>query len=100
MSVLYEGFTFTSYVYAEDPKPVTDSKLTPDGNAWSLRLDKNAVYQINMSDLYQTPVYNSKKNSIAFVDENGTVYARGSGKTIISTKINGKVIKIKVNISD
>ncbi len=48
--------------------------------------------------VHQTPVWSSKKKDIAFVDENGTVYARTAGSTILSTKLNGKTYKITVKV--
>ena len=98
VSCIYEGLTFETFVYVEKPEPVTDAKLTANGNKWELNLSKKNVYTVKLKDTYQTPVWSSKKNDIAFVDENGTVYARNTGKTTITTKINNRLIKIDVRV--
>ena len=86
-------------VYVEDPALVTDAKLLADGPNYKLSLKTQDVYGLKMKDVYQTPVWSSKKNEIAFVDENGLVYARKAGKTVISTKINGKNVRINVIVN-
>jgi len=96
----YEGFTFESFVYVENPDIVTDQKMTRNGNKLELKVPANGVYIIKLKDVYQTPLWNSKNRNIALVDENGTIYARKSGNTIISTKINGKTVKINVKVLD
>ena len=100
VSCVYKGFTFETMVYVENPSLTTDEKLTQNGNTWQLSLKKNDVYTIRTKDIYQTPVWSSKNNKTAFVDENGTIYARKSGKATISTKVNGKIIKVALTVSE
>lgn len=94
----YAGFTFETYVYVENPEIITDQKLVKNGNNYELKLPQNSVYAVKLKDIHQTPVWSSKKKDIAFVDENGTVYARNAGSTVLSTKLNGKTYKINVKV--
>lgn len=48
--------------------------------------------------LYQPVLFKSSKDKIAFVDENGLIEARAEGSAVISAKVNGKKITIKVNV--
>ena len=100
VTCLYKGFTFNATIYVENPSLITDSKLKSEGNGYKLDLKRHDVYVIKATEVYQTPVWSSKKREVAFVDENGTIYARQPGKTIISTKINGKTIKISITVSE
>ncbi len=100
VSCVYKGFTFNTMVYVEDPGLATDEKLTQNGNAWKLSLKKNDVYTVRTKGIYQTPVWSSKNKKIAFVDENGTIYARKKGTATVSTKINGKAVKVIVTVSE
>ena len=53
-----------------------------------------------MKNVFQTVYYKSSKTSVAFIDENGVIYARGKGKANITTKINGKTCKIAVTVEE
>ena len=46
----------------------------------------------------KTATCKSSKSSVAFIDENGVIYARKAGTANITAKINGKTYKIKVKV--
>ncbi len=84
------GFTFGSTVYVEDPKcMVTQYDLT-----------EGETRRISLEGTVHSVMWKSSKPEEVFVDENGVVYARKSGKTTLSTNINGKTIKIKVRVKE
>ena len=95
----YKGISFNTVVYVENPMLVTEGKLRPYENGYRLELNKQEVFDLKLKDVYQTIVWNSQKKEIAFIDENGVIYARNKGKTVISTKINGKKVKIAVFVT-
>ncbi len=57
-----------------------------------------AMKQFKINNVYQTLNYKSNKPKVAFVDENGYVYARKTGKAVISAKVNGKTYKITITV--
>ncbi|MCR4909557.1 MAG: Ig-like domain-containing protein [Lachnospiraceae bacterium] len=85
---VYSGFTFSSPVYVEDPKCSVTELDMQVGNKRMLKL----------TDTTQSVLWTSSNKSVAFVDENGMVYARKPGKATLKVKINGKTCKVKVNV--
>ena len=53
-----------------------------------------------MSGVYQDVLWKSNKVSRVFVDEYGRVSARGNGKAALTTKINGRKLKINVIVTE
>ncbi len=98
VSCSINGFVFSTMVYVESPEFETDDKLVKNGNKYALALKAGEAYRIRMKNVYQTINYSSSKKSVAFVDENGFVYARKPGKANITAKINGKTYKISVKV--
>ncbi len=95
----YKDFKFNTLVYVEDPEFNTDDKLKLDKNKYVMTLKEGSVYnRVTMKNVFQTTVYKSSKPAVAFIDENGVIYARSKGKTNISTKINGKTFKIALTV--
>ncbi len=93
------GFKFTTLVYVENPALTVDSKLKNDtkpGN-YVLELNRGEKYDgLKVTGLVQQAIFMSSKKNVAFVDENGMVYARSSGKAKISMKIKGRAINVNV----
>ncbi|MCR5627751.1 MAG: leucine-rich repeat protein [Lachnospiraceae bacterium] len=100
VTCVYEGIVFTTKVFVEDPELKTDQKLVKIGNKYFLFMKINDIHDINMNNLYQTPVYSSNNQSVAFVDENGIVYARRIGNANISIDLNGKKRNVKVTVME
>jgi len=101
ISCSYNGFDFSTLVYVEDPAFNTDDKLKLNNNKYTMTLKKGEVYnRVTMKNVVQTVYYKSSKTSVAFIDENGVIYARGIGKANITTKINGKTCKIAVTVEE
>ena len=95
----YNDFDFSTVVYVEDPAFKTDSVLIKNGNSYEMTLDAGKVYnRVRMDNVFQTVTCKSSKSSVAFIDENGVIYARKAGTANITTKINGKTYKIKVKV--
>lgn len=101
ISCSYNGFDFSTLVYVEDPAFNTDEKLKLNNNKYTMTLKKGEVYnRVTMKNVFQTVYYKSSKTSVAFIDENGVIYARGKGKANITTKINGRTCKIAVTVEE
>ncbi len=100
----FNGFRFSTLVYVEDPSFVTEgegNKLTKNGNKYELKLKVGEIYnRVQMKDVYQTYLLKSSNAAVAFVDENGIVYARKKGKANITTTINGKRYQIGVIVAE
>ena len=87
----------------EKPDVLTlDSRIQKDGrkaDTYNLTMDAGTRFLIEMPGVKQDVVWKSAKPSIAFVNENGVIEARAAGKkTTVTTKINGKTIKINVTV--
>ena len=99
------GFDFKVNVFVEDPAIVTSAALKQDSAyAYTLNLNAGESFDLVYLDgsghaMYQQPVYKSTKPLCAFADEYGTIYAYKAGESTISTKINGKLLKIKVKVA-
>ena len=99
ISCTYNDFDFSTVVYVEDPAFKTDSVLIKNGNSYEMTLDAGKVYnRVRMDNVFQTVTCKSSKSSVAFIDENGVIYARKAGTANITTKINGKTYRIKVKV--
>jgi len=101
VSCSYNGFVFTSNVFVEEPELETDEYLTKNGNNYSLTMSEGSVYnRVKLKNTYQTVNFVSNRPANVFIDENGIVYARkgGAGKVNITGSINGKKIKIVVDV--
>jgi len=99
ISCSYNGFSFKTLVYVEDPEFSTDDKLKLNNGKYELSLKTGDIYnRVKMKNVYQTVNLKSNKPAVAFIDENGIIYARGKGKSTVSTKINGKTYIIKVTV--
>ncbi|MBR6256301.1 MAG: hypothetical protein IKR23_02895 [Lachnospiraceae bacterium] len=99
------GFDFKVNVFVEDPAIKEAGGLKQNSAyAYTLTINAGEYFDIEYLDgsghaMYQQPVYKSTKPLCAFADEYGTIFANKAGDTTISTKINGKVLKIKVKVT-
>jgi len=102
VSCSYNGFVFNTRVYVENPEFNTDgNKFKKNGNKYTLTMNKGEYYnRVSIKDVFQNITFKSSKPSVAFIDENGVVYARSKGKTNITTNINGKTMKIAVTVNE
>ncbi|MBQ7564432.1 MAG: hypothetical protein IJT16_10645 [Lachnospiraceae bacterium] len=96
-----DGFEYQTRVYVENPAAVTDSKLTSTQKTrtYNLTIKTGTAYVIQMKGMIQPAIWRSKNNNIAFVDENGIVYGRSSGKTSLQMKVNGITHTINVVVN-
>ncbi len=94
----YQGFTFITYVVAENPSLVPDAKLVQSGKKFSLNLLANESYNLKLTGTNQQVIFTSNKPEIVRVSQNGQVIPCGTGKAKITAKVNGKTFKINVNI--
>ncbi|MCR4640815.1 MAG: Ig-like domain-containing protein [Lachnospiraceae bacterium] len=101
----YEGFEFRTCVYVENAALEEEAGVLRSVKADSYTLDikKGETYGLRFRTegayaLYQPVLFKSSKNKIAFVDENGLIEARAEGSAVISAKVNGKKITVKVNV--
>ena len=67
-------------------------------NKYTLTLNAGQSSEIAFASVDQPVVFKSSKPEIAFIDENGHIEARSSGKAKFTTKVNGKSITITVTI--
>jgi len=101
ISCSYNGFDFSTLVYVEDPDFKTDDKLKLENKKYTMTLKKGEVYnRVQLNNVFQTIQYKTSKSSVAFIDENGVIYARGKGKANITVKINGKTLKLAVTVQE
>ncbi len=99
ISCSYNGFNFKVTAYVEEPVIVFDSKdYTDNKGKADMSVGEMKLFKINK--VYQTLNYSSNKPKVAFVDENGYVYARSKGIAVISTKVNGKTYKITITVKE
>ncbi|MBQ7583731.1 MAG: hypothetical protein IJT24_03895, partial [Lachnospiraceae bacterium] len=99
----YSDMKYTSYVHVEDPAVLTDGILSGSKSKaykYALTLKKGEGYAIVMPDVYQDVLWRSNKASKVFVDEYGRVSARGTGKATLTTRVNGRKLKINVTVTE
>ena len=94
----YEGVTYRYYVYVEDPSVVNNSSVRGTGKKYSVNLGAGKLTTLKVVYANQPVVFVSKNPEIAFVDQNGFVRGRSTGKTNITTKINKLSIKVNTVI--
>ena len=99
LTTKYENIDYTVIVYVEDPS-ITSDGILGKSPKYTLSLKKGQTLVLGTEHIYQNVIFKSNKNSIAFVDEAGVLTARGKGKAVITTKINGKKITLNVNVSE
>ena len=104
-----KGFKYLYRVYVEAPTIETDDTLTDAGGSnekkinLKISLDQGALYDLSgqYRGIAQAVTWKSSKPAVAFVDENGNIRANSAGntgKTVLSTKVNGVTIKVEVNV--
>ena len=91
---------FSTKVFVEAPELVTDTKLVQMDKKYYLILKRFAIYDFNVENAYQTPMFTSKKQSVVFVDENGIAYARSTGKTSITVDLHGEKKTVNVVVTE
>lgn len=102
----YNDVTYETCVHVEDPALAdfeTEEALTPvKANTYNYTMDLKVgeTFQIYQPDVFQTVVFKSSKKKVAFVSEYGVIEARAKGKAVISAKVNGKTVKITVNVTE
>ena len=99
----YQDVIYNTVVHVENPAVVTDSRMSrpkPSVYNYTLALRKGETYDIGMSGVYQDVLWKSNNNSRAFVDEYGRITARGVGKANLTTKVNGRKLKISVVVTE
>nr|MCR5403544.1 Ig-like domain-containing protein [Butyrivibrio sp.] len=84
-----DGVNFVTEVHVEDPTPEQNSVSIPAGG----------THQISFTQIDEPVTYSSKNKAVAFVDENGKIYARKAGKTTVTAKIAGNNIKIPITVN-
>lgn len=90
LSCNYNGVQYVTKVIVEDPTPTSTQINVPVGSMASIPL----------TDVKHPVVFSSNNKMVAFADESGNIYARSKGKTVLSAKINGKCVKITVNVTE
>ncbi len=94
--------TYTVTVYVENIT-VNGAEAAKGKNKYNLELtaggSEDPVAMIGFDEsMEQAVVFKSNKPDIAFIDEDGYVYARSKGKAKFTTRINGKTITVTVNV--
>ena len=73
------------------------------GTAYNLSVRVGDVCCIRPSTnniIFEPVLFRSKNNSVAFVDEAGTVYAGRAGKTKFTAKVAGKIYTVNVTVTE
>lgn len=97
IAIITQGDTIYRLI-VEDPA-ITEFNKTKKGN-YSIESDIGCVIPIKYGYVEQSVVYKSSNPAVAYVREDGCIVTRKSGTTTLTTKINGKVVKIKVTVTD
>ena len=98
----YEGKVYYRQIYVEDPKPETDEKLVYVNKKYRLTLDLGEGYVIktDKNNVAQNILWTSSAPTKVYVDETGLVVGRKENSSAtLSTKVNGKTVKIYVMIN-
>ncbi|MBR6328880.1 MAG: hypothetical protein IKR68_04440 [Lachnospiraceae bacterium] len=107
LTCVYKGVTYHADIVVEEPELKTDDKLKaaakPGQYTLELSLPENSngsekYYHVKSDKISQTLSWKSSKTAGLFVDENGRIYPRKPGKYTVSTKVNGKAVKINVSV--
>ena len=96
------GITYTIDLYAEDISISGEEgkfSAAKGKNKYNLDLTGGDLTDLVFSEsLNQKLIFKSSKPQVVFIDENGHIEARSSGKAKLTAKINGKTITINVNV--
>ena len=93
------GYSIT--LYSEDITISGEKVEKTKANKYTVNLKAGESTDLVFSDsLEQDVVFKSSKADIAFVDENGHVFARSAGTSNLTTKINGKKVTVTVIVSE
>ncbi len=99
VTATYKGYTYRYYIYVDDPNIADTSVIEKSGKSLKLDMKRGDLVKVSPANLHQTIYYISKNPEIAFMDENGYVRARYTGKAKFESSLNKKKIKIKSKIS-
>ncbi len=94
------GFVYSTMVYVEDPELDTlDGKITVKNKiSGSTTMDVGENMVVKVKNVSQPVTFTSNKPAVAFIDEAGVVRARGTGKAVLTTRINGKKITLNIQV--
>ena len=98
LSTVYNGVKYRIKVYVEDPYVTAAGLMNIGNNKYEMTMAAGTKAQLKYASLNQNVLYKSSKPEVAYVDEFGNVIARTPGKTKLTTKINGKTVKIVLNV--
>ncbi len=91
-------YSFCMEVYTEVPAFLAEGLVMSGKNKYSMTLSAGSKMQIFGEGFKQPAVFTGGKAGVAFIDENGRLYARKAGKCSFTAKINGKKYRIKLNV--
>ena len=69
-------------------------------NKEKLEMKAGQMQQLRINRTFQTLNFKSSRPASVFIDENGFVYARKKGRSVISTKINGTTYKLTIEVKE
>jgi hypothetical protein len=100
------GFEYTWRVYVEDPSLKTSSDLT-ETNKGQYKLNLKSGDVFSLKDQYvgicRGVTWKNSKPPVAYIDENGLIHTSkegNTGKTNLSTTVNGVKLKVTVTVSE
>ena len=95
----YNGQDYTVEYFVEDPVLSAEGlqrvRLT---NKYTMTMHAGEEEELNFNSIEQSVIFKSSKPEVAYVTSDGVVIARKSGKTTLTTKINGKTISISLTV--
>ncbi|MCR5651777.1 MAG: Ig-like domain-containing protein [Lachnospiraceae bacterium] len=99
---------YTVRVYTEDPSfKVTGAgqmnRANSAGTGYELSMKAGDVCSIRPEkdqSIFEPVLFRSKNNSVAFVDETGTVYAKNAGSAVLTAKVAGKTYTVMVSVTE
>ena len=93
----YENLRYNVIVYVEDPH-LSVAGVEGKYPNYKMTLREGDSVFLKEKHIYQSVLFRSNKNNIAFVDESGVLVARNNGKAKLTSKINGKKITLSVTV--
>ncbi len=98
----YNGMSYRTIVHVENPTlSMNDPRIGKLGdNQYILTMRRGTRYMLSMPDVVQQVIWKTGNKKIAFVDEFGIVEARKTGNTVVSAKINGTAVKVRVYVTE
>ncbi|MCR4585233.1 MAG: BspA family leucine-rich repeat surface protein [Lachnospiraceae bacterium] len=90
-------YTYTMKVFVEDISVSGEGITSAGTNKYAVNVKAGDTVNIAFKAVSQPVLLKSSNTKVATVDEDCNITVRAKGKAVISTKLNGKTVKININ---